>query len=130
MLDNVDTSFSYYDTAIAYGGEKASKDLYKEYLGLLIEDNLTEKALEVTNRADRIFKEDWVNIQYMNLYSLRKDTQRFEYYMGNVEYEDLDNSLKREYLSVKIGYVIQNSLFDDAKRSLNLFWELDQYDPR
>ena len=130
MLDDLETSFSYYETALSYGGDYAEQDLYMEYLDFLFEENQTEKALEVMRRAERIFDRDWVKLYYMELYTLRKDFEKFEYHMESVDYSKLENELKSDYLYVKGDYFIQNNQLDDAKRTLDLFWELDPYDAR
>ena len=130
MLDDLEMSFSYYETAISYGGDKADEDLYMEYLDFLFEDNRLEKGLEVMRKAERVFKKDWVKLYYMNLYTLRKDTEKFEYHMERVDYSKLEEQLKPEYLYIKGNYLIQNTQFDEARRTLDLFWELDQYNPR
>jgi tetratricopeptide (TPR) repeat protein len=130
MLDDLETSFSYYETALSYGGDYAEQDLYMEYLDFLFEENQTEKALEVMRRAERIFDRDWVKLYYMELYTLRKDFEKFEYHMESVDYSKLEDELKSDYLYVKGDYFIQNNQLDDAKRTLDLFWELDPYDSR
>ena len=130
MLDDLETSFSYYETALSYGGDYAEQDLYMEYLDFLFEENRTEKALEVMKRAERIFDRDWVKLYYMELYTLRKDFEKFEYHMNRVDYSKLESELKSDYLYVKGDYFIQNGQLDDANRTLDLFWELDPYDCR
>ncbi len=130
MLDDLETSFSYYETALSYGGDYAEQDLYIEYLDFLFEENQTEKALEIMKRAERIFDRDWVKLYYMELYTLRKDFEKFEYHMNRVDYSKLDSELKSDYLYVKGGYFIQNNQLDDANRTLDLFWELNPYDAR
>ena len=130
MLDDLETSFSYYETALSYGGDYAEQDLYMEYLDFLFKENQTEKALEVMKRADRIFDRDWVKLYYMELYTLRKDFEKFEYHMNSVDYSKLDSELKSDYLYVKGDYFIKSNQLDEANRTLDLFWELDPYDAR
>lgn len=130
MLNDLETSFSYYETAISYGGNKADENLYMEYLDFLFDDNRLEKGLEVMRKAEKVFQKDWVKLYYMNLYTLRKDTEKFEYHMERVDYNKLEEHLKTEYLYIKGSYLIQSTQLDEAKRTLDLFWELDQYDPR
>ena len=130
MLDDLENAFSYYETAISYGADKADENLYVEYLDSLFEDNRLEKGLEVMKKAERVFKKDWVELYYMNLYVLRKDNEKFEYHMERIDYNKLEEQLKSEYLYIKGNYLIQNTQLDEAKRTLDLFWELNQYDPR
>lgn len=130
LLDDLEESFSYYDSALSYAGDSAQDLLYTEYIDLLVENNRSEKALEVIKRAERIFDDTWVQLYYMRIYSARKDNDKFEYHMDQVEYESLSNDFKAEYLFSKGSSLIQNTQLDDAKRVLDMFWELDKYDPR
>lgn len=130
LLDNLESSLSYYDTAISYGADEAVQDMYIEYIGLLIDEKQTEKALEVLGRADRIFEEDWVPLLYMQLYSLRKDHDKYDYYAKQVELEELEENSKLQYLYIHSKYLIENNELEDVQRFLDLFWDLDQYDAR
>lgn len=130
LLDDVNNSMSYYDSAISYGAQDAEESMYIEYLDILIEENLTEKALEVMKAAERIYDRDWVKMYYMNIYSIRDDSEKFLYYMNKIEYEKLDDEQKAQYLFSKGKYFILNSELDEAQRTLDIFWELNKYDPR
>jgi len=130
FLGDANTSMSYYDSAIAYGAKEAQEILYTEYLDILVEDNLTEKALEVMKSAERIFAKEWISIYYMDIYSLREDNEKFIYYMNKVSYDKLSETEKPEYLFSKGKYLIKTSKLDEAQLTLDVFWELDQYDPR
>ncbi len=63
--------------------------MYKEYLDILMKENLTEKALEVMLSAKKIFTDTWVLLYYVKIYSLRDDSEKFTYYVNKVSYEDL-----------------------------------------
>lgn len=130
LLDDTNNSFSYYDSAISYGGNKTEETLFTEYLDILIKENLTEKALEIMRSAERVFARDWVPMYYMDIYSLRNDNERFTYYMKKITYEELSEELKPKYLYSKGIYLINSSDFDEARRTLDIFWELNQYDSR
>lgn len=131
LLNDINSASSYYDNAIAYSATKAESLLYTEYLDILMEENLTEKALEVMRSAEKIFvDESWVPMYYMYIYSLRSDNEKFSYYTNRVNYEDLDSSLKADYLYSKGDFLIKSNQLDQAQKVLDIFWELDQYEPR
>jgi len=131
FLNNINSSTSYYDSAIAYSATKAEPLLYTEYLDILIEENLTEKALEVMRNAERIFvDQSWVSMYYMYIYSLRNDNGKFSYYMNKIEYEDLDSASKANYLYSKGDFLIKSNQLEEAQKVLDIFWDLDQYEPR
>jgi tetratricopeptide (TPR) repeat protein len=130
MLNNEKESFSYYDSAIANLGDEEVKELYLEYINLLLESNQTEKALEVMRVADRVSDESWVALTYLEIYQLREDEGKVEYYIENIKYDDLEDEEKREYLYSKGLYLLSNSDFDELTKLLDIFWELDEYDPR
>lgn len=131
LLNDINSASAYYDNAIAYSATQADPLLYTEYLDILLEENLTEKALEVMRSAEKIFVDDsWVPMYYMYIYSLRGDNEKFSYYMNRVKYEDLDSSLKADYLYSKVDFLIKSNQLDQVQKVLDIFWELDQYDPR
>jgi tetratricopeptide (TPR) repeat protein len=130
LLDNLEESFSYYDSAIAYFANDSDMQLYIEYIDILSENNRLEKALEVIKKAEKIFNEAWIQLSYMKIYSLREDSEKFEYHMERVDYEELGSELKAVYLFSKGSYLIQNSKIDDVRSVLDVFSELNEYDPR
>jgi len=130
LKDDINNSMSYYDSAISYGGKKAEETLYIEYLDILVKENLTEKALEVMRKAELLFKKEWVYMYYMDIYSLRGDNEKFEYYMNGIEYDELDTEQKANYLYSKGRYLIKDAQLEEAQRSIDIFWELNKYDPR
>ena len=130
QLNDINNSIAYYDSAISYAASKAESKMYKEYLDILIKENLTEKALEVMRSAEKIFTETWIPLYYVNIYSLRDDSEKFTYYINKISYEDLDDSEKADFLYFKASYLIKKSKLDEAQKTLDTFWELDKYDPR
>lgn len=130
LQDNLEESFSYYDSAISYSGQEGEEQLYKEYIDILIEHNRLEKVLEVVKRAEKFFDEMWIYIDFMEVYFLRRDYEKFVFYMERIEYESLADTLKAEYLFLRGEYLIQISDIVSTKGVLDLFWELDEYDPR
>ena len=130
MLNNINEATSYYDSAVSYGGDSGEVKLYQEYLDLLLENNQTTKAESVLRSAERIFNDPWVDIYYIKLSYLTKQTEKTKYYSDKIEYEELEGNYKREYLYWKSKISIENAQLDEAKRTLDLFWELDKYDPR
>jgi len=130
QLNDINSSIAYYDSAISYGASQAHFAMYKEYLDILMKENLTEKALEVMRSAEKIFTDTWVPLYYVKIYSLRDDSEKFTYYVNKVSYEDLDDSEKAEFLYSKGSYLIKKSKLDEAQEVLDVFWELNQYDPR
>ncbi len=129
LLDDINSSISYYDNAISYGGSEVKSALYIEYIDILIEENLTEKALAVMVSAEKIFEEVWVPISYINIYSARGDIEKAHYYVSRVTLEDLEKEDKREFLFAKANYLIKASKLEEAEETLNIYWELDPYDP-
>jgi len=129
LKDNVNEATSYYDSAISYGGNKGEQTLYTEYLDILLKENLTEKALEVIKTAERIFDETWVLMYYMRIYSLREDTQKFEYYRDRIIYDGLNDQEKIDYLYLKGEFEINDRELDEAQKTLDTYWGLDPYDP-
>jgi len=130
MLNNINEATSYYDSAVSYGGDSSEVKLYQEYLDLLLENNQTTKAESVLRAAERIFDDPWVDIYYIKLSYLTKQTEKTKYYSDRIEYEELEGNYKREYLFWKSKISIENSQLEEAKRTLDLFWELDKYDSR
>ena len=131
VLNDINSSSNYYDNAIAFSATEADSLLYTEYLDILIEENLTEKALEVMRSAEKNFVgENWVYMYYMYIYSLRSDNERFSYYMNRIDYEELDSSMKTDYLYSKGDFLIKSDQLEQAQEVLDVFWELDQYEPR
>ena len=130
MLDDVNKAFTYYESAISFAGDKADARLYQEYLDLMFENNLLSKGAETMRKAERIFDSTWVEIYYMNLYALTKENESFEYHMNKVDMNTIEDRYKGDYLYSKGKYLIENSEFDEAKRTLDIFWDLDKYDPR
>ncbi len=130
LKDDINNSLSYYDSGISYGGNSVENELLIEYLDILIKEDLTEKALEVMRIAERIL-DDWVvNMYYMNIYSLRNDTEKFEYYIGLINYEELGTVEKLEYLYSKGEYLIRSNELEEAQKTLDVFWELDKFNPK
>lgn len=130
MLDNLNDSASYYDSAISYAGDSSDVRLYQEYLDLLLESNQTTKAEEVLKKAETLFEEPWVDIYYIKLSYLTKQNEKTEYYSKRINYEELEGNYKRDYLYWKSKISIENNQLDEAKRTLDIYWELDKYDPR
>ena len=130
MLNNSNEAFSYYDSSITYAGDTADVKLYQEYLNFLFDSNQTTKAEEVLRKAESIFKGEWINIYYIKLSYLTKQSEKTAYYSDRVEYEKLEGDYKKEYLYWKAKISIENSDLIEAKRTLDLYWELDKYDPR
>jgi hypothetical protein len=131
LLNDINSAFSYYDSAIAYSTETSDSLIYKEYLDILLEENLTEKALEVMRSAEKIFvDESWVPMYYMKGYSLRSDNEKFSYYMNKVEYEELEPSQKAEYLYSQGDFLIKSKKLEEAQKVVDVYWDLDQFDPR
>ena len=131
VLNDINSSSNYYDNAIAFSATEADYLLYTEYLDILIEENLTEKALEVMRSAEKNFVgENWVSMYYMYIYSLRSDNEKFSYYMNRIDYEKLDSTMKTNYLYSKGDFLIKSDQLEQAQEVLDVFWELDQYEPR
>ena len=130
MLNNIDEATSYYDSAISHGGDSAEVKLYQEYLDLLLDNNQTTKAESVLRSAERIFNEPWVDIYYIKLSYLTKQTEKTKFYSDRIEYEELEGNYKTEFLYWRSKISIENAQLDEAKRTLDLFWELDKYSPR
>lgn len=130
MLKNVNEAFSYYDSAISYTGDSGESRLYQEYLDLLFENNQTTKAEEVLRKVSTVSKDPWINIYYVRLSYLTGQNEKVLYYSNLVEYDKLEGNYKREYLYWKSKIAIENNELEDAKRALDLFWEIDKYDPR
>jgi tetratricopeptide (TPR) repeat protein len=130
MLNNINEAFSYYDSAVSYAGDSVESKLYQEYLDLLFENNQTTKAEEVLRKAETISQEPWVNIYYIQLSYLIGQDEKILYYSNKIEYEELEGNYKKEYLYWKSRIAIENNELDEAKRSLDLFWEIDKYNPR
>lgn len=129
LKDDINDSFSYYDSAMSYGGNKVDTDLITEYLDILLKENLTEKALEVMRTAEKILDKQGSDMYYMDIYSLRGDSEKFEYYMNAINYDELDNSNKQAYLYSKGEYLIKNSELEEAQKTLDIFWEIDKFNP-
>lgn len=129
LKDDINNSLSYYDSSISYGGNELDTNLFTEYIDILLKENLTEKALEVMRVAERILEKQLTNMYYMNIYSLRNDTEKFEYYMDLISYDELDLEDKKEYLYSKGEYLIKNSELEEAQKTLDIFWELDEFSP-
>lgn len=130
MLDDLNNAFSYYDSAVSFGGDNGDVKLYQEYIDLLLSNNQTTKAEEVLRKASLLFKEPWVDIYYIKLSYLTKQSEKILYYSKKVEYEELEGEYKREYLYWRAKIAIENNELDEAKRTLDTYWELDKYDPR
>ncbi len=129
LLNDVNQSFSYYDSAISYSGDTPEIKLYQEYLDLLFENNQTTKAEEVLSKTAKIFDEPWVDLYYVQLSYMDKQDEKISYYMGKIEYEKLEGDYRKEYLYWKTKVSMENSNLDEAKRALDLYWEIDKYDP-
>jgi len=130
LLNDIETAFSYYDSAIATLGDDLIQELHAEYLNLLLKSNQTEKALEVMRIAEKGTDEPWVNLLYARIYNLREDYENQKYYLDQIEYEILSEEEKKEYLYSKGLYMLETSDYDELRRVNNIFWELDEYDPR
>jgi len=130
LLNDINNASSYYDSAISYAGDNGEVKLYQEYLDLLLTSNQTTKAEEILRKAEMIFEEPWVNIYYIKLSYLTKQNEKTIYYSSKIEYEELEGNYKRDYLYWKSKISIENTDLEEAKRTLDLFWELDKYDPR
>ena len=130
MLDNLDDAFSYYDSAVSFAGDGADVRLYQEYLDLLLENNQTTKADEVLKKAETLFEDPWVDIYYIKLSYLTKQNEKTVYYSKKIEYDQLEGNYKKDYLYWKSKIAIENNELDEAKRTLDMYWELDKYDPR
>jgi len=129
-LNNINESFGYYDSSISFAGESAQEKLYQEYIELLLENNQTTKAESVLLQASKLFTSEWVNISYIRLSYLNDQAEKIAYYVSKVNYDSLEGNYKKEYLYWKSKYAIENSQFDEAKRSLDLYWDLDKFDSR
>ena len=130
QLNDINNSIAYYDSAILYAASKAESEMYKEYLDILIKENLTEKALEIMRSAEKIFTETWVPLYYVNIYSLRDDSKKFTYYIDKISYDDLDDEEKADFIYFKADYLIRKSQLDEAQKVLDVFLELNKFNPR
>lgn len=131
LINNINSAFSYYDSAIAYSADTSDSLIYQEYLDILLEDNLTEKALEVMRSAEKIFvSENWIPMYYMYIYSLRSDSEKFSYYMNKIEYEELEPLQKSDYLYSQGDFLIKSKKLEEAQKVVDIYWDLDQFDPR
>jgi hypothetical protein len=50
--------------------------------------------------------------------------------MNRIDYEELDSSMKTDYLYSKGDFLIKSDKLEQAQEVLDVFWELDQYEPR
>lgn len=130
FLNDINNATSYYDSAVSYAGDSADVRVYQEYLDLLMDNNQTTKAEEILRKAEKIFVDPWVDIYYIKLSYLTKQSEKTVYYSNKIEYEELEGNYKRDYLYWKSKISIENSQLDDAKRTLDVYWNLDKYDPR
>jgi len=130
LLNDISNASSYYDSAISYAGDNGEVKLYQEYLDLLLTSNQTTKAEEILRKAEMIYEDPWVNIYNIKLSYLTKQHEKTVYYSSKIEYEELEGNYKRDYLYWKSKISIENTDLEEAKRTLDLFWELDKYDPR
>ena len=46
-----------------------------------------------------------------------------------ISYDELDLEDKKEYLYSKGEYLIKNSELEEAQKTLDIFWELDEFSP-
>ncbi len=130
LLDDINNATSYYDSAVSYAGDSADVKVYQEYLDLLMDNNQTTKAEEILRKAEKIFTDPWVDIYYIKLSYLTKQNEKSVYYSNRIQYEELEGNYKRDYLYWKTKISIENSQIDEAKRTLDVYWNLDKYDPR
>lgn len=130
FLDDINSSISYYDNAISYGASQTESSLYIEYLNLLMDKDLTEKALEVVKNAEKISKGPWVSMYFLKIYSMREDNEMIIYHINKISYDNLEEEEKREFLFLKASFLIATSKLDEAQETLDAFWELDPYDAR
>ena len=130
MVNNVNEAFSYYDSAISYAGDTGDPKLYQEYLNLLFENNQNTKAEEVLRKAESLFKDQWINLYYMRLAYLNKQDEKVVYYANKIEYDKLEGNYKVDYLYWKSKISIENGKLEEAKTTLNLFGDIDKYNPK
>jgi tetratricopeptide (TPR) repeat protein len=130
LTDDINSAFSFYESAISYGGDNANEKLYQEFLDLLNDNNQTTRAGEVLRKADKIFNKPWVDLYYLKLSYFTKQNEKVVYYTDKIEIEELEGNYKREYLYWKSRIAIENNRLDDAKRALDIFWDIDKFDCR
>lgn len=131
FTNDVISSLEYYDRAITYAGDEAEEKLFQEYLDTLLDDNQTTKADEVLTKAENIFE----NIEWVNLYNLKlalalEQPEKINYYIEQTNSNNLEGSFKEEYLYIKTSFYIENGDTDDALRTLDTFYNFDQFSPR
>lgn len=129
LLNDINQAFSYYESALSYAGDTPDIKLYQEYLDLLFENNQTTKAEEVLSKASKEFVEPWIDLYYIQLSYLIKEDEKISYYIDRIEYEELEGDYRKEYLYWSSKISMENGELEDAKRSLDLYWEIDKYDP-
>lgn len=130
LLNDINSAYDYYDRAISYAGDDGEEKLYQEYLELLFNDNQLTKAQEILRKAEKIFTAQWVNISYIELSYINEEDEKVKYYSDKIKIDELEGNYKKDYLYWKSRISIENGLFDEAKRNLDLFFAIDKFDPR
>lgn len=131
LLNDINNALGYFDRATTYGGDKTQEMLYQEYLDLLLKEGQSSKAEEVLGKASKVYKDAmWINLEYLKLSQSTKNSEKVNYYISKIDVDKLEGNLKLEYLYTKTSISIENGNTDEALRTLDMIWNIDQFNAK
>ena len=133
LTNDLDNAISSYDSAIGHTEKTLSSDLVSEYVRLLLDNNQTLKAFDLT-RGLLIMDGDK---PYFNLLAVEvnyeiKDDVRVEFFLDQLEEMQLSNAQEKEYLRWRILTILKN--YDEAdpevlNEYMDRLFQLDRFSP-
>jgi tetratricopeptide (TPR) repeat protein len=132
LTNDLENAIISYDSAIGQMGPSTNQDLVSEYVELLLENNQVLKAVDLV-RSLLILENQEPYLHFLALeinYKLEEMT-KVDYYLGQLEQMQLNNSDEQEYLKWKIRAILRQDSEDQEEvgQYLDRLFELDRFSP-
>jgi tetratricopeptide (TPR) repeat protein len=120
-----------YAKAIGYQGKEPTTELIKEYMDILLTNNLTLKADELLQSLLKSSKMPYLFIYGIKINYVLNNVEKINYYISQLDVLTLGDVDKREYLYYKAKALLdQNGDITQINLVLNSLLDIDRYNPK
>jgi hypothetical protein len=126
--DDLVNSVTYYDMAVGYAGDKLTRELVEEYLGVLLDSNQISKAQEVYTDIVKNIESPWLYLIGLELY-YDENSAKFNYYLEKLAKIEMTDNQKKDYFFWKIRNNIDSSETENIETDFEALLALDRFNP-
>ncbi len=129
--NDLNNAITNYGKAIGYQGKEPSKELVKEYMDILLENNFTLKADELLQSLLKGSKSPYLYIYGLKINYVLSNVEKINYYISLLDASTLDGEDKLDYLYYKAKALLdQNGDITQINLVLDSLLEIDRYNPK